>query len=455
MKTKPRSSLAAMVMLAAVLLAAPTTASTQTFTTLTSFTNFLDGTAYIDTGLTLSDGILYGTGGTIYKVSTNGSGFAVVHQFTGGSEGLVPVGRVSVSGNTIYGVTRRGGIINGFEEYGIIYRVNTDGSDFTVLHRFNKAGGDGYWPAFGLILSGSTLYGTTLVGGAFGDGVVFKINTNGTGYQNLHSFNFATDGAQPQCELTLIGNTLFGTTAFGSLLMFPNGGMLFKIGLDGAGFAVLYTFSNLFPVQNEFLNRLTPVGDTLCGVGYDVNTDQSSLYIINTNGTGFQIIHQLPTGSSFGGVLTWTGSALLGSWHDSASSGGDPSGGIFQVDTDGTGYHVINTFAGTSAYAADLVFSGTTLYGGRFDFDFGLEPSALFSLDLRPRLAITTAGAGVNLSWPSYAHDYGLEQNSEVAATGWTNVTAVPLDDGTNWQVTLPVPTAPAAAFHRLRRERP
>lgn len=452
MNTNPISSLAAMAMLAAILLAALTTASAQTFTTLTSFTNFLDGGAYIDTGLTLNDGTLYGTGGTIYKIRTDGSDFSVIHQFTGGSEGLSPVGRVAVSGNTIYGVTHRGGIINGFEEYGIIYRVNTDGSDFTVLHRFNEAVGDGYRPAFGLVLSGNTLYGTTSGGGAFDDGVVFKINTNGTDYQNIHSFSYATDGREPRSELTLIGNTLLGTTREGSLPTFPNGGMIFKIGLDGTGFAVLHTFSNLFPVQTEFLNRLTSVGDTLYGVGYDVNTDQSSLYKIYTNGTGFQIIRQLPTGSSFGGVLTWTGSVLLGSWHDSASSGGNPSGGIFQVNTNGTGYHVINTFAGTSAYAGDLVFSGTTLYGGSFDFDFGQEPSALFSLDLRPRLAIAAASADVKLSWPSYAHDYGLEHNSAVAATGWTNVTATPVDDGTNWMITLPAPTAPNPMFHRLRR---
>lgn len=456
MKINTITLLAAIATLA-VTLAGTTTSSAQTFTTLKSFTNYLDGGAYIDTGLTLSDGMLYGTGGTIYKVGPDGSDFSVIHQFTG-EFFEYGRGRVAVSGDTIYGATLYGGSTNGAPPgdtlgHGIIYRVNTDGTGFTVLREFNKAGGDGYRPAFGLILSGSTLYGTTTQGGAFDNGVVFKINTNGTGYQNIHSFSYATDGMQPQCELTLIGNTLFGTTSFSSIPQGTFGGALYKIGVDGTGFAVLYNFSILnFSVQSEFMNGLTPVGDTLYGVGRDYNTEKSSIYKINTNGTGFQIIHQLPTGSSFGGVLTWTGTVLLGSWHDSASSGGSPSGGIFQMNTNGTGYHVINTFAGSSAYAGDLVFAGTTLYGGRFDFDFGQEPSALFSLDLRPKLASVAAGANVKISWPSYAHDYGLEQNSTVAATGWTNVTAVPVDDGTNWQVTLPVSAASPAAFHRLRR---
>ncbi len=439
------------VLLAGFALMPVCSATAQTFTTLKSFSssNVFGGGPYIDTGLTLSDGMLYGTGGTLYKIRTNGSDFSVIHTFTG-DFWVYGRGRVAVSGDTIYGTTLYGGSTNGAPPgdtlgHGIIYRVNTDGTGFTVLREFNKAGGDGYRPAFGLILSGNTLYGTTTGGGTFDRGVVFKIGTNGTGYHNIHSFNAQTEGSQPQAELTLIGNTLFGTTAFGSFAQ-PNGGMLFKIGLDGNGFAVLYTFTNV-SVQSEFINGLTPVGDTLYGVGYDFNSDKSSLYKINTNGTGFQIIRQLPTGSSFGGVLTWTGSALIGSWRNSESFGG-----IFQVNTNGTGYHVIDTFAGNSAYAGDLVFSGTTLYGGRFDFDFGQEPSALFSLDVRPRLAIAAAVGGVKISWPSYAQDYQLEQSPTLASIGWTNVTTVPVDDGTNWMITLPAPAVANPMFHRLRR---
>ena len=82
----------------------------------------------------------------------------------------------------------------------------------------------------GLLLSSNTLYGTALApasggknGGAGPSGAVFKLNTDGTGFTNLFIFGFAgnpflltnTDGATPEAELVLSGNTLYGTTIHG------------------------------------------------------------------------------------------------------------------------------------------------------------------------------------------------------------------------------------------------
>src|SRR5450759_1910741 len=71
---------------------------------------------------------------------------------------------------------------------------------FTALHSFNNS--DGASPFAGLILSGNTLYGTAYQGGSSGHGTVFAVNTNGTGFTNLHSFtatfNYTnSDGANP------------------------------------------------------------------------------------------------------------------------------------------------------------------------------------------------------------------------------------------------------------------
>ena len=71
--------------------------------------------------------------------------------------------------------------------------MNTDGDGFTNLHNFSPTSGeinsDGTDPQCGLVLSGSRLYGTTLFGGAAGNGVVFAVNTDGSGFQTLHSFS--------------------------------------------------------------------------------------------------------------------------------------------------------------------------------------------------------------------------------------------------------------------------
>src|SRR6266576_2361557 len=69
--------------------------------------------------------------------------------------------------------------------------------NFTTLHSFG--GGES---TSGLILSGKTLYGATT-------GTVFAVNTDGSGFTNLHRF---TDSASLSAGLILSGNRLYGTT---------------------------------------------------------------------------------------------------------------------------------------------------------------------------------------------------------------------------------------------------
>jgi uncharacterized repeat protein (TIGR03803 family) len=79
----------------------------------------------------------------------------------------------------------------------------------------NPVNSDGAHPYGGLILSGNTLYGTATQGGNSGYGTVFAVNANGTGFTNLHSFIYVSDGAYPEAGLILSGNTLYGTAFFG------------------------------------------------------------------------------------------------------------------------------------------------------------------------------------------------------------------------------------------------
>src|SRR5205809_462400 len=76
-----------------------------------------------------------------------------------------------------------------------------------------------------IVLSGPTLYGTAFYGGSSGNGTVFAVNTDGTGFTNLHSFTATSgpgcclnsDGAWPIAGLILSSNTLYGTaSSFGS-----------------------------------------------------------------------------------------------------------------------------------------------------------------------------------------------------------------------------------------------
>ena len=164
-----------------------------------------------------SGNTLYGTtpsggtslNGTVFAVSTDGTGFRTLHSFTGGSDGANPKAELILSGNTLYGTANFGGT----SDVGTVFVVNTDGTGFRVLHNFTN-GSDGATPIAGLILSGNTLYGTASSGGTSLYGTVFAVNTDGTGFRVLHNFTYGSDGATPVAELILSSNILYGT-AFG------------------------------------------------------------------------------------------------------------------------------------------------------------------------------------------------------------------------------------------------
>src|SRR5206468_3511249 len=111
------------------------------------------------------------------------------------------------SGTTLYGTASGGGS----SHFGTVFAVNTDGTVFTNLHSFNDS--DGSHPLAELILSGDTLYGTAEGGGSLTDGTVFAVNTDGTGFTNLYIFSYY--GYRPFAGLVLSGSTLYGTARNG------------------------------------------------------------------------------------------------------------------------------------------------------------------------------------------------------------------------------------------------
>ena len=166
---------------------------------LYSFTNGIDG-ADPYAGLVLSGETLYGTAaegagaghGAVFALNTNGSGFTNLYSFTNGIDGGSPFAGLVLSGDTLYGTAIGGGNAG----IGSVFTLNTNGSDFTNLYSFTN-GVDGADPFAGLVLSGDTLYGTASQGGGAGNGTVFALNTNGSGFTNLYSFTNGIDGAYP------------------------------------------------------------------------------------------------------------------------------------------------------------------------------------------------------------------------------------------------------------------
>src|SRR5439155_10512461 len=55
-------------------------------------------------------------------------------------------------------------------------------------------------------------------GGSLGNGTVFVVNTDGSGFTTVHSFTGGSDGGSPHGSLVLSGNTLYGTASGGGSL---------------------------------------------------------------------------------------------------------------------------------------------------------------------------------------------------------------------------------------------
>jgi uncharacterized repeat protein (TIGR03803 family) len=110
------------------------------------------------------------------------------------------------------------------------FSLNSDGTGFKSLRAFS-GGSDGAQPVAALILLGNKLYGTASSGGSFGEGTVFSLNTDGTGFNTLHAFTGGSDGAEPEACLISSGKTLYGTASSGGNL---GGGAVFALSLGGS-----------------------------------------------------------------------------------------------------------------------------------------------------------------------------------------------------------------------------
>jgi len=146
--------------------------------------------------------------GAVFRINRDGSGFTVLHNFTGGSDGNCPRSSLVSDGSTLYGMTPAGGA----HHKGVVFRINTDGAHFAVLHSFAGGSDNGATPLGSLTLVGSVLYGMTFSGGSSDSGVLFQINTNGSGFTVLHNFTGGSGGSHPKCSLPFRNSTLYGMT---------------------------------------------------------------------------------------------------------------------------------------------------------------------------------------------------------------------------------------------------
>jgi len=264
-----------------------------------------DGQFPYGTLVEASDGNFYGTTtaggtagyGTIYRYAPDGT-YTILYSFGNIPDGQQPfAGLIQASDGRLYGTAFNGG--TGLDG-GTVFRMSLDGSDFSVLHHFQVD--DGYLPAAELVeAQDGLLYGTTTSGGARRKGAAFSVSTDGV-FTLLHSFTDA-DGTDPRAPLFQVSNgQFFGTT----LVDGPNGaGTVFRMTPKGKVTVVhafgafvgdgMYPASGLLDPGDGYLYgttllggrgpRCTP-GD--CGVVYRIARDgtETILHAFTSTGTG-------------------------------------------------------------------------------------------------------------------------------------------------------------------------
>ncbi len=236
---------------------------------------------------------------------------SVLISFAGGATGLFPYGGVifDPSGN-IYGTTFEGGDQVDCDTHGcgVVYELSRTNGNWqqTVLYTFTGSNGAG--PETGLTLdAGGNLYGTTVEGGAYDQGVVFRLSPSGSGWTggSIHNFTGGADGGGPISSVIFdsAGNLYGGTSGGGAYY----GGTAFELTPSNGAWTetVLESFSGA---------GFGPTGPLVMG-------SDASLYGTTGGESGLGSVFELRLGS--GG---WTYSDL----HDFSGGGGgwSPLGGL-------------------------------------------------------------------------------------------------------------------------------
>ena len=217
-----------------------------------------------------------------------------------------------------------------------MFKVNTDGTGFNVVESFNGVNNEAN-PWAGVVLSGNTLYGAS-GGPGTTTGTLFAVNTNGTGFTTLHSFTelsgrfytnsdgaFVTNGGP-----ILSDNTLYGTAESGGTW---GSGTVFALNTDGTGFTTLHSFAATSVPVDPYYGAESPPYTNTDGVWPDVGL--------------------MLSGNTLYGETVWGGSSGWGT--------------VFAINTNGTGFTTLHSFTGGSdgawPYLGPLILSGNTLYG--------------------------------------------------------------------------------------------
>jgi len=296
----------------------------------------------------------------------------VLHTFTGGTDGANPAGGLirDKSGN-LYGATTAGGASGA----GTVYEVTATGVE-SVLYSFTGKN-DGSDPEATLAIdSAGNLYGTTVAGGVYSNGVVFRLSppkkTGGRWMQTvLYSFGTGTDGAVPVAGVTLgaTGN-VFGTTSAGGTYGY---GTVFELTRSGLTWTetILHNFANGDDGSVVYAGLIADKSGNLYGAATQGGNGGGGTIFELTPSSGtytFNVLYSVPgwgISGSFRDLMLSAAGVIYGTTH---CDGNNNAGTVWEL-TPSAGswnYTLLYTFTGGTdgLYSfSNLVLEKGKLYG--------------------------------------------------------------------------------------------
>ncbi len=302
--------------------------------------------------------------------------YTPLHSFTNSlPDGNQPLSISLGPDGVIYGVTFGGG--TNTVPGGTIFKVNRDGSGYTMLHSFDAtitgntnstvtSRSTSLPPYGGLTLTLSregVLYGATWLGGANNQGTVFKLNRDGSGFTTLRDFG-PTD-AGPVTLMQGNDGALYGTTWY-------NGpgepGVIFRLTTDGNDYTVLYTLvlaTDGILVVEPLMQARDGLLYGSCNMGTNANT-LGTIFKINPVDHNFTALRHLSAADGF--HPTRLIQASDGNLYGTVINGpGINHGAIFQMDTNGNNFALLHVFTnildGSQLHNGVVEGPGHNLYG--------------------------------------------------------------------------------------------
>jgi uncharacterized repeat protein (TIGR03803 family) len=328
-----------------------------------------------------ADGAYYGTanpvtsvaGGIVWRAAADGSDVRTLYQLNPDNDAVTPgAGLLLASDGLFYGTTKFG---KGSDSTGAgsIFRINPNGTGFTIIHRFapvtstttdfNPVNTNGAYPEAELIEGhDGLLYGVARTGGANGTGAIFRIQRDGQGFQVLRVLDkntaaastgllINTDGAAPTGPLVQDADGfLYGTASTGG----ANGrGTVFRLAADGTGFQVLRSFPATTTTNGVAKNSdggtpfagLIDGGDGfLYGVASQFGPNgYGTIYSIKLQDLSFAVLHAFSNTDGARPLAELRLSANDGKLYGTTAGGGTNSGSTTEVSGLGTFFSIDRT----------------------------------------------------------------------------------------------------------------